>query len=281
MARRKEADIQQNINNQVAERNRIEDEWTNAQKTLANDPAGLAEAKRQRDQKISAVEQMIGSFEQEKQGFNPDGSPMAPEFETLIDPATGKLANQYQYQAQTLDPNSLVGYNMIKNMATQKGPSEWAQSANELANLNKQNAMDAASRQGAGALSQMRSNLGMRGGVSSGSQERLAGQSMRDILAQKQGAYRQNASDLLGISQKDAEIKNQMLGQFAGMEGEIQKGNLGALNQASQYNLQNLLKEKDMQRMKTQEDYKSNLDKWASNKQAEATAKAGSGGGGK
>lgn len=213
------------------------------------------------------------------QGLNPDGSPIKKEFESLIDPETGKLKDAYQLHLDQLDPSSLQGYNMIKSLATQQGPTQSAQYLMDKARMGREDTIDAATKQNAGAQAQMLSQLASRGGVSSGARERLAMQGGRDLLSQKQSAYRQNTGNLLDILKQDEDTKRQALSQFAEGEGKIATGNLAIRNQELSSNLTNTLKEKDLSRQADMEAYKAALDKWAAGKQADATARSGGGGG--
>jgi hypothetical protein len=98
-------------------------------------------------------------------------------------------------------------------------------------------------------------------------------------MASKQGAYRTQGGQLLDIMKEDEKMKRDALTQFGDAEGKIAVQNTGVKNQESQYNLGTLLKEAESKRLYGQENYKTQMDKWAANKQAEATR--GGGGGGK
>lgn len=214
------------------------------------------------------------------QGLNPDGSPKRPEFATMVDPATGQLSTQYQLKNQLLDPNSLEGFQAIKKLAMSEGPSKAAQLQNQQVLLNRTGQINAAAEQGAGAQAQARNAMAMRGGYSSGGAANLGRQSMKDILMAKQGAYGQANQGLLDVAKNDESMKNQMLQTYAGAEGNIANKNLDLSNSANQYNIGNLLKEKDLERNYNLETYKTAADKWAAEKQSEATRASGGGGGG-
>jgi hypothetical protein len=213
------------------------------------------------------------------QGLNADGSPIKKDFESLLDPVTGKLKDGYNLDLKTLDPSTLEGYNMLKTLATQEGPSKYAQDANSLAGMKKQDTINAAATQSASAQAQGFSDLAMRGGASAGSRERLAQAGGMGLMDAKQSAYRQNTSDLLNISKTDEEMKRQALGTFATAEGNIANSNLGIQNKELQYNLDNQFKEKDLARSQDFEAYKAALDKWSANKQADAARSSGGSGG--
>jgi hypothetical protein len=231
-------------------------------------------------EKNAALDAKIAALNLEKQGQNPDGSPMRPDFNTTLD-ADGNLQDKYKAQFQTLDPNSLQGYNLIKNMATQAGPTQYAQEQQKQANFLAQNQGDAAARQAASAQAQARSGLAMRGGASAGARERLALGGQRDLLGAKQGVARDLTGNMLNIGAQDAQTKQGMLNQFANAETGIAQGNLGIQNQQTQYNLGNLLSGTNMQNQFNMDAYKTENDKWAAGQQAAATRNSGGGGGGK
>ncbi len=213
-----------------------------------------------------------------KQGLNPDGSPIRPEFESLIDENGNLKSDNYKLKLDTLDPNSLQGYNMIKALATQKGPTESAKYMLDQNKMNQQNAIDQASQQQAGSQAAARSALAMRGGMSSGARERLAMGGARDLLNAKQGAVRSGNQGILDILKSDEDAKRQAMYSYAQGEGQIAGKNLDIGNQAKQYNLGTVLKEKDLGRQQTMDTYKAELDKWAAGRQADATRASGGGG---
>lgn len=213
-----------------------------------------------------------------KRGLYPDGSPIAPEFQSMIDPATGKLRPEFQTDLQELDPNTLEGYNMIKKIAQQQGPSDWAQTANKQAEMRQQDTIEAAMRQAASSNAAAVGGLAMRGGAGSGQRERLAMSNQRNLLGERQSAYRTTSGSLLDIMKSDEEMKRQAMSQFAEGEGKIQMGNLGIRNQEAQINQGNVLKDWDLKNAWAQDRYKAELDKYAAERQAEATAKSGGGG---
>lgn len=233
------------------------------------------------DAQLKSLEDQQNVLNMQLQGLNPDGSPIKADWESIVDPATGKLKDEYQLKLDTLDPSTLQGYNMIKNLATQEGPSKSAQYQTQQAGLLKQNAIDAATQQSAGAQADARSQLAMRGGMASGSRERMAQTGARDLMGSKQAAYRQNTGNILDILKSDEDAKRQALSQYATAEGQIAGSNLDIKNKASQFNTTSMLSEEDKKRTADMESYKAALDKWSANKQAEATRNSGGGGGGK
>lgn len=244
-----------------------------------NDAGFQSYISKQREEQAIAEKEAKRVADMRAQGLNPDGSPIAPEYDSMIDPATGKLKDQFQLQLERIDPDKLVGYNMIKELATRKGPSDWANAANQQAELSKQDAIDSGVAQQAGANAQALGQLGMRGGYSGGARERLAMQGQRDIFGGKQAAFRQKGNSLLEIMKQDEDAKRAALNTFASAEGNLVKYNTDTGNRESEYNIGNVLKDFGDKNNWQMDKYKEALDKWAANKQAEATARSGGGGG--
>jgi hypothetical protein len=231
-------------------------------------------------QQIKTQETRVKDLTMREQGLNPDGSPIAKEFKTILD-ANGNLPDKYKYNPELLDPSKLEGYSMLKNLATEAGPSKYAQTANLQSELGRQDQIDAATRQSEAAATKARSDLAMRGGASAGSRERLGMNAQDNLMASKQGAYRAQGGQLLDIMKQDELMKRDALREFGTAEGKIAFQNNALTNSAGQYNLGTVLKEEDSRRGYETDTYKAALDKWAANKQAEATRNSGGGGGGK
>lgn len=268
------------IQGDIAKINQQIQELTQAAKSVPRNPNNpYAHLNNPYTQQIQALQKQVQALNMESQGLNPDGSPMRPDREGLLDDQ-GNLDEKYLLDLEQLDPNSLEGYNMVKALATQEGPSKYAQDATKLAELGKQDAIDSGVRQAASSAAAARASLGMRGGVSSGARERMAYNMQNNLLDTRQDAYRQNTQDQLKIGLQDEQMKRDMLTNFANAEGNIAKSNLGLRNQSMEYNLANLLKEKDAANLWNMDVYKEQNAKWAAGKQADATAKSGGGGGG-
>lgn len=238
----------------------------------------LEQFQSRQNEQIKALEAKINAERMAAQGLNPDGSPMAPEWESLIDPSTGKLRKEFQAELAGLDPTTWEGYSKFKGEALREGPSVWAnlqmqkQAAEELAQK------EAAAKQGMAALSQGLGQLSMRGGLSGASRGRLAQQGMRDILAQKQQTGRQAMLNRLGISTTDEERRQQQLGQLMASEQDLGKFNKQLEGQVMQFNLNNLLRDIEGQRAHEMGTYQEQQKKWAAERQAQATERSGGGG---
>jgi hypothetical protein len=162
------------------------------------------------------------------------------------------LPKESDYKFGKIDPSNFQSYTKLRDLILGKGPTESAQYSLKQNLLNRQNMIDAASKQGAGAMAQARSALATRGGLGAGSAERLAQSGMNQNIMAKQGAYREAGSDMFDILGRDASQKQGMLTNLTQMD--ISQGNVNRQTELDRY--------------------KMNLDKWAANRQASAAERA-------
>lgn len=264
--------------------------------TMAADPTNIALAGAARnyatgrgqeqsyyDQKLQYEREKM-RMEQERakqmaaQGLNPDGSPIRPEWQSLLDPE-GKLKSQYQLSVEKLDPTQMQGYQKYKTEAMRTGPSAWA-------NMQLQGQAQAAQAQRAAAAqqamtgsNQAMSQLAMRGGLGAGARTSLAKQSARDLMAARQGVSRQEGINRLNLLSSDEQNRIQQLGNLASSETDIGKYNTTLAAQEKEKNLSNLLREVEGKRGFDMGTYQEQMKKWAAGKQADATSNSGGGGG--
>lgn len=228
----------------------------------------LKEQNRQKQMELDKINANINA------GLNPDGSPKAKAFESLLDPTTGLMKGPYQ--VSQIDPTKFDSYNMIKALATGKGLTESGELQKQQIEQMGVQGKEAAARQAAAAAAGARSSLAMRGGAGAGARERMASGGAQNLMEATQGQNRATQGQLLQNMMSDQGRRDQALQGFAGMEQGLAGKNIGL----QQYNIEQALKEVGSKRGYEQEQYKEQLDKWASEKQAEAT-RASSGGGGK
>jgi hypothetical protein len=226
----------------------------------------------------AAAETAAKAEEMKRQGLNLDGSPIRPDWQSLIDPATGQLQSRYVLNVDKYDPMSSLGYKKFQQEALRTGPSEWANLMLQKQQLEEQNLRSQAARQSQAAMNQGFGQLAMRGGLSTGSRNRLAASGMRDLLAARQQATRQGLDQRLGIGTTDEEKRQQQLLQLTNADVDIGKYNTTLGAKQSEFNLQNLLKEEEGKRSFTMGTYQEQMKKWAADKQAQATANSGGGG---
>lgn len=214
-----------------------------------------------------------------EQGLNPDGSPMRPEYESLLDPTTGLMKDIYKYNPKQLDPTTLEGYQAVKKRVMTEGPSAWATQMLEKQKFEEAQQKDAAARQAMSSAAQARGQLAMRGGMSSGARERLAQGGGRDLLMARQGAASEGIKGRLGINIEDEAQRMKLLPEFANAESKIAESNLALGNKAQEWNILRSLEEKRAKDAQELAVYQEQIKKWGSEREAEATKNSGGGGG--
>lgn len=181
------------------------------------------------------------------------GKPEYPGFKSMVDPSTGFLDPKYQLK-NDLDTQAL---DKIQEQALSEGPSKWAQMAEA------KGKSDAAA-QSQGAIADAASRLSMKGGLSSGAQERLAmGGAANALKAQ------QDVGANIGL--QDEQMKQAALASLPGMQ--IQKSQFG--QGVNQYNIGNVLSQNQAEQNAALERYKNDMAAYGAKKSALATAMGG------
>lgn len=163
--------------------------------------------------------------------------PVAPKYGSIM--SGGELAAPYKMTAE----QAALGDSAVElgKRARETGPSAWAQLQTQKLGVEQTNALNDASQQAAGQNAQAQAQLAMRGGLGSGSRERLASGSAWNQMAASQGIRNQGMQNRLGIGISDQEQKNAMLGQAAGLETGLNQFNVGQKNTAAGMNVQNAI----------------------------------------
>lgn len=241
--------------------------------------------------------------------------PQYPGYTSILDD-NGSLRNNYSLKAQptvTMGSNlgeldtrmngiqlNKDGLNAIRSRALSSGMSPWASLMMDRQRMEESGNVDRAAGEQAGAEASARSNLAMRGGLSSGARERLARYGARDMMKAKSDIYNRGASDRLGIQVQDENQKLDLLKGLPGMELQSldpefkklnswqslaqeeqgRKLNLDMSNRdyntnVAKYNIDNALGEKKSGELAKLKDYEEQMKAWAANRQAEATENAG------
>ncbi|MFN3453442.1 MAG: hypothetical protein ACK41T_00680 [Pseudobdellovibrio sp.] len=240
----------------------------------------------------SLLNYQIKQFELEKQkaqalaakGLNPDGSPISPEFKSMLN-SSGTLDEKYKLQDwQNVLPNS-EALDIYKKTALRDANtnSPWAKLMLEKQQVEQQNAMDNAGQAAASSMLGAVTSLAQSGGVSGGARERMMSKaSQAGNLAQAQAA-RNGQLDRFNILSQDETNRMNQLQTLQGMENnqaDAMFRNAQQAQETNKYNTSNLLLETDRQRQFQQDQWKQKMESWAANKSADAQARA-SGGGGK
>lgn len=222
--------------------------------------------------------------EMAKQGLNPDGSPMRPDYQSGLNP-DNTLQDKYRlspWQNVNADTSAM---DMLKKDALRGAGtnSQWADL--QLQNLGVQNAQradDAAAGANNSMLSAV-SKLAQTGGVGGGSRARLLAQGAQQGFIQRQQVGRQGQLDALGIKSQDEQNRLSGLTNYQNMANQQADMNMKNSQQSlavNQYNNDNLLKAMAGLNANNQNTYNQQMQAWASAKSADAQ-RAAAGGGGK
>lgn len=227
------------------------------------------------DYQLQSIDTKINQARQKQSGLNPDGTPIAPEWVSLMDEESGTLLDQYKISE--LDPTQWEAYQRMRQEGL-RGPdqqSAWAKIQTQRQAAEEAAARDAAAKQAMSGTAQAQAQLAMRGGLGSGAQTSLARDMQRNLLSQRQGVQRQGIGARLDIAKQDEEARQRSLSALTGYEMDIGKAN----KQVQQYNLNNLLKEAEGRRAWEQQQYSEKMKAWAAEKEAQASSGGGGGGG--
>jgi hypothetical protein len=211
-----------------------------------------------RDYNIRLKEGMLAA------GRNPDGSPIAPEFQSLIDPKTGRLIGGLQMSLE-----GIPGYEQFSEFATGEGPSRYAEAAGDELGLLTSIERDRATREAGQQTAKARGDLAMRGGLTTGARERIGSQGMTMGMEGRQMARQGQQTGLANILTKDSAARQ---GALAGLM------DLGA--QTEQFNVGAALDEVGAGRGAAWDTYKTEGEHWAAKKKADEMAQNRGGGGG-
>lgn len=119
----------------------------------------------------------------------------------------------------------------LKAKGMTEGDTKSAALAREAQEVMRQGDVDRMRAMQSSGVTQGMRNLAARGGVATGSRERLMRDATRQGMRGMQGIGRENRLANLGISQSDEAMKNQLLGQTGQVEQQIQGNNIKLLAQ--------------------------------------------------
>lgn len=207
--------------------------------------------------------------------------PNRPTYDSLRDPTTGLMKNQYQVNWGDNVSADQRGMDAYRNMALGSGPTPWASAALNAQKLDEQNLRDSTQQQGASAQAGARSALASKYGLSPAAQERLAIQGQRAQMSGLQNVGMQGAQARAQIGMQDANTRNQFLQGLPGQD--LAQANLAMANKQGnlglqQWNIQNAFNDKLTNDAANMNTYNEQMKAWAANKQGDAMANSGSGG---
>lgn len=232
----------------------------------ASTPAELEQLRKLRMQSIKTKEMA-------KQGKNADGSPIRPEWDSMLG-SDGMIESQYQMNQAVQDAMADdQGFQRFEQEALRDGPSTFADLMLQRRELDRKDQIGDISSQYQMGLGNAMDAMAAQGGLGSGARERMAASSMRDLLAARQGARRDYNRDRLGILAQDEQNRIGQLQALTGMEMDRNRMSL----QGREFDITNSLQERDSRRTADLDKWKQERQDWAAIKQSEAQKNAGGG----
>lgn len=211
------------------------------------------------------------------QGLNDDGSPIRQAYDSLVDPATGKLKSGYELQTNALDPSKWDGYSKYKQEALRSGPSAWAQLQTQTNNAAAMNNKESAARQAASGMTMGNSAMAMKGGLSQGSRALAARGSARDLMMSRQQASRAGDTANMQTATTDEGNRINQLAALSTSEQNIGQFNTTLDAKTKEYNIGNMVNDHTGKNAYADMTYQEQMKKWAANRQADATQNSGGG----
>lgn len=197
--------------------------------------------------------------------LTPDtGAPQQPNFNPLFD------MSSVQNQLNAI-PTDMSGINKYRSEALRTGPSTWANLSKVSNAAQEANQKEAAIRQSASQTAGAEDAIASSGGLSSGARERAQEGGAKNAMDMNQDLTRQGNLNDMQIGINDETNRIQQLGALPGMENTamqplFQKASILTNAQQAQNQALNSWNENA---------YNQQMQAWASNKQANATANAG------
>lgn len=155
------------------------------------------------------------TYNQNMPGYDPNtGMPTAPEYQAAYNPATMSMASNPELAK-------------IKSEANRSGPSKAANLM--IGEQNRQELMsrDANARTAGGSAAKARSDLAMRGGLSSGARERTEQNAVNDVLNLNQQAAATKAGNVAQIGINDEQNRQNQMQEAAQLSMQAQQFDTG------------------------------------------------------
>jgi hypothetical protein len=175
----------------------------------------------------------------------PAKKPVSPKYENIRDPRTGQLKAGFALQAGPAVQLNTQAIDELRKQALAK-ESPWLAQQLEANQLAGQRQVDRAAKMAATGAAAGQAQLARRGGLSSGSAERMAMQAEENRALAQQEAFGQADLNRLNLMVGDAQSQRGLLQNIPGME--LAQGQFGQAERAyntgvNQFNLQNTLQE--------------------------------------
>lgn len=198
--------------------------------------------------------------------------PTRPQFVTSLDPSTGRLKEQLQLKDQgSVDLFNVQQKLRQEGMRAPGAKSQYALIAEQQQALEEQKQRQAMEQGAAGQQASAQANLATRGGLRSGSAERMASQGAMARMMGRQDIGMQGAQARAGIAQQDETSRQAGLQGLLGME----TGERGYKTEQEKFNIQQAINEKRAKDAADMSAYNSDMAAYGGAQTARATAGGG------
>lgn len=207
------------------------------------------------------------------------GMPSMPDYNPGYNPQTMSLYNMSEPGYGGIDTTTgKQAADLFTQQAERTGPSSWANLASASANQNTKLAQSQAAAQGAGQTAQAQAALASSGGLDSGARERLQRSGMKNAMDSQQKLAGQNLQNQSQIGMNDEQNRISQLGQAASVQNTANQGQFqqqNALNSLRSTDVMHQIGETQNQNLFNMNAYNQQMQAWAGQQQANATANSG------
>lgn len=244
-----------------------------AEAELAN-KEGRKEDLRRLNDEIDDHEDSFSASEGDKYRYD---RPEDIQYQSAYDPRTMSMEPEMQKRLDAIQMDKR-GLDKFRGEALRSGESAWASLAKRGVAMDAQTQMEQMLRGAQGRAAEARSGMARRGGIGSGSQERLGRMAMKEGLLAQQGSYRDKNRGMLEIGMADEKNRISQLGQLpemeiAAMRPEFEKTSLWS--KGKQFDLGNQIKEGQDRNTFNLGMWQEKMKEWGAGQTAAAQAEAG------
>ena len=201
------------------------------------------------------------------------GEPVRPEWDSMLG-KDGLVSDQYQL-GQYVDSAMAddEGFNKFKSEALRDGPSEYTNRMLEAQGLERQDQIGDINSQYQMGLQNATDQMASQGGLYAGAGERIGANSIKSLLQARQGSRQDFNKNKLGLMADDERNRVAGVQSLSGMEMDRNRMQLTG----RESDIKNSLVERDSKRSADLDKWNTEMETWASNKQADAQARSGGG----
>lgn len=190
-----------------------------------------------------------------------------PGYQTAYDPMSMSATKSLE----ELYPQFNKGFNVLRDEALRKGPSNWLSMSLTNQALKSRDKKEKATLETAGQTAKAHDALAAIGGLSSGARERVQEQGQKNVMSMNQDLSRSDSLGELDMQVADEGNRVDKLNKVTGLE----MGHLKEWENAKSRDTDLAMREKERLSQYNMDIYKTRMEAMASQRQAEATENSG------